>query len=266
MCLSSIVALGALAAPLVVGAQEPVADGCQRALGADYDQLPVQARQARLTQYAACRKRRAEAFVDRNYGDILREVDAYVANARRVTQGQIGEKAATETRLLQSEQLAARAELEKRYDDEARAILAQATGANRAETNAKRADALRRAREEGAALQSQQSADQARLQAQIRDAYAAAAAHIGDLVYDDRQNLAEQHRQKLEYLQSQFESLANTKPDQSIEEYEAEHGIESAGPSWLTSLFVYVSGLVGKKGADDDQLYNGPVGHIGIRG
>jgi hypothetical protein len=236
--------------------QDPAMPNCAPALGGNYDAQPPQEKQARRVRYANCWRVWAERGVGRAYGTIGQRVSGYERSLRDATYGVIRAEADTETRLQLSQQQTELAELERRYEEEGRAILAQATPQNRAETNRKRAELLARTRAETGALQQKHAADNAELQAAIRSAFLRADEEIARRVDDDRANLAEQNRTKLRYIDSGFGSLANAAPGQSIVEFENEQQSEDNGMtaffSRLQGLFVFVSKLIGKEDPADD--------------
>jgi hypothetical protein len=262
-----------LFASLPATAQAPAeTPACGRALGGNYDVQPAQEKQARRVGYANCWRSWADGGIRRAYGTILREVSGYQSSLRAATYGVIRAGADTAAKLQRSEQQSERAALERRYDEEARAILQQATAQNRAETNQRRGELRERTRAEGITLQERHTAELAELQDAIKRAYASADEEIARRVQDDFESLAQQHRAKLRDIDRGFGSLANAPPGQSIADYESEQEDESDG-EWsffrvLHSLFVYTSGLVGKAGPEDDPppVPVGPYGSLGIRG
>lgn len=220
-------------------------------------------------RYANCWRNWAEQGVSRAYSTIGREVGAYETSLRQATYGAIGAEAESATRLLASEQQSERAALERRYDEAARAIVQQATAQNRAETNQKRAELLATTRAETTALLDKHAAANAELREAIRLAYSHADEEIARRVADDREALAEQQRTKLRYIDRGFGSLAGAEPGQSLAQYEDEQWPDEEDDNSffraLQGLFVFVSGLIGKQGPEDDPEPK-PFGSLGIRG
>ncbi len=189
-------------------------------LFAGYDALPVPAKQTRLVQVGACYQRFADTAINRSYREIDARVTAWEVSARTSVRTEIAAKAATAVALLRSEQQMELAELNQRYEEEGRQIQLEATAANRRETNIRRAEALRRTREEHAELSTRHQSDSAALQSSVRAAYIKADEEIDKIVSPDRMSLAQQHQDKLRYSGDKFDSFANAAFDQSIEDYE----------------------------------------------
>lgn len=216
-----VVAACGLAAVSDLHAQEVLElPQCDRLL-AGYDALLVPAKQARLVQIGACYQRYADAAINRGYREIDTRVTAWESSARLTVRTEIAAKAATAVALLSSEQRMELAELEQRYEEEARQIQIEATAQNRQATNIRRNELLTSTREQRAGLSARHQSDSAALQGSIRAAYLKADEEIAKLVDPDRMSLAQQHQDKLRYSGDKFGSFASAAFDQSIKDYEA---------------------------------------------
>lgn len=133
------------------------------------NERPGHSEQARRVRYSNCWRVWAERGIDRAYATIGQRVGGYERSLRDATYGVVRAEADAETRLSLSQQQTEMAELERRYEEEGRAIQLQATAQNRAETNRKRAELPARTRAETHALQQKHAVDNAELQAAIRE-------------------------------------------------------------------------------------------------
>ncbi len=261
---------------------------CVSMLGTGYDKLSNTQKQQRFVKFGGCVHNGASLKIDRNYKDIVSKVDNWGINAIHSANLQIDKKAESTKDHMKAAHKLQFENLYLKYKKKTLALSNSASGNQNISLNDEIKKLLALKREEEIGLKVKHQAEITAYLHDVRISKETERNRITEMVQNDKTNLLNQQKVKLDYIDKQMDIFINTPLNKTINEYnsQANQGGLSANdaladntltdewfadddsappkpPEWLRSIFVFTSGLIGH---DDPEEKDYPMGDLGGRG